>query len=499
MKKFLGIMLAACLVLSCLSIPAVAAEEPVTIAWWFRGNGEQTDTELVNARVNEMLKNYEGLENVTLELHPFASSDYGTQVTLGLTSGEQIDILNTVGLNLYTLVLDGTLRPIDEYLELAPDITAELPEGILNYGKLNGHQYIICHQQQAANGRSLAIPTEYIEKGWIDGDKLVALFNYANPDEMDHNALWDYMEECLKAVREGTGSDNIYLSYLSTVGTANCSDLYGYYDTVSGYSAAGGFVVDAATHTVMFQDTAPGTEDLFARAARWYDEGLTHFDTTAELKKVCSSDYLTSAEPKMLFEFSNGTGNADYMTEQFTKANGYPITAYQLSGYYAPLSYAAGGDGITTASEHPEEAMKVIECMNTARGTEIYNTGYDGPQGGSDYLYSAHKWIMGNTKNAYLNQACTPYTRAVIDEINNGGSTTFSALTGIMFDTENISSEISQTSALYGEYRDALCRGIKGQDGWKAYYDEYAGKLEKAGVQTVIDELQQQVDAFLGK
>ena len=87
MKKFLGILVALSLLLCAMPL-AAGAEETVTLYWWFRGNGEQADTELVNAKVNEMLKTYEGLENVEIVLRPFAASDYQTQVTLGLSSGE---------------------------------------------------------------------------------------------------------------------------------------------------------------------------------------------------------------------------------------------------------------------------------------------------------------------------------------------------------------------------------------------------------------------------
>ena len=96
---------------------AAGAEETVTLYWWFRGNGEQADTELVNAKVNEMLKTYEGLENVEIVLRP-SPPDYQTQVTLGLSSGEP-DILNTVSLNLYQLV-ETARCSIDQYMELVP-------------------------------------------------------------------------------------------------------------------------------------------------------------------------------------------------------------------------------------------------------------------------------------------------------------------------------------------------------------------------------------------
>ena len=274
MKRFLGILMALCLLLGCIS--AAHAEDVVTLHWWYRGNGEQADTELVNAKVNEMLQTYEGLENFKVVLHPFAPSYYQTQVLLGLSAGEPMDILNTVSLNLYQLVEDGTLRPMDEYLPLATELTAELPEQMINYGKVDGVQYIICHQQQIANGRSIAIPTEYIEKGWVDGDKLYDMFRSDNYGKYTVTEMMDELEKSLLAVREGTGLDNIYLcnnNVMLPTSSGNYNPFIGYYDSVSGYSSSMAFQIDNATHTVYFNDMEPGATDAMARWAEWYDKG----------------------------------------------------------------------------------------------------------------------------------------------------------------------------------------------------------------------------------
>ena len=520
MKRFLGILMALCLLLGCVS--AAHAEDVVTLHWWYRGNGEQADTELVNAKVNEMLQTYEGLENVKVVLHPFAPSDYQTQVLLGLSAGEPMDILNTVSLNLYQLVEDGTLRPIDEYMPLATELTAELPQQMIDYGKVDGVQYIICHQQQIANGRSLAIPTEYIEKGWVDGDKLYDMFRSDNYGKYTVTEMMDELEKALLAVREGTGNSSIYLTSMADSGTSNYNIFIGYHDSVSGYTTTQALQIDNATHTVYFTDMEPGVTDAMARMGEWYDKGYVYPDVTAELQSIYTKDYLTTDAPKALLNFSNGTGTAEYLTEFNTTAYGNPVTVYQLNdNYYAPMTYAAGGDGITASCEHPEEAMKFIQCMNTERGKEIYNTivygiegthwafnedgktirtfGYDGPQGGSDYLYSAHKWVMGNTRNAYLNQACTQQTLDIIDEINYGDHTIKSALTGIVLKSDDFSIELDQVNALYKEFHDSLTNGVKGADGWQAYYDEYIDKMQKAGLEKVLAGYQAQVDAYLGK
>ena len=74
-------------------------KEPVTLVWWYRGNGEQKDTKMVQDALNEQLKTYPGLEHVTVELKCYTASEYKQAVTLAQSSSEQIDILNTVNLD----------------------------------------------------------------------------------------------------------------------------------------------------------------------------------------------------------------------------------------------------------------------------------------------------------------------------------------------------------------------------------------------------------------
>ena len=105
-------------------------KDPVTLEWYYRGNGIQKDTEAVEEYVNSLLKNIEGLEHVTIHMNCFIGSDYQNQVLLAQTSGTQMDILNTVSLASWSDEIDnGTYLAIDDYL--ANDYSAlyeELPE-----------------------------------------------------------------------------------------------------------------------------------------------------------------------------------------------------------------------------------------------------------------------------------------------------------------------------------------------------------------------------------
>ena len=130
--------------------------------------------------------------------------------------------------------------------------------------------------------------------------------------------------------------------------------------------------------------------------------------------------------------------------------------------------------------------------------THIKTLEYDGTQGGVDASYAAMKWIMGNTFHAYLNQGCKDGDNELALEINNAKDNDTSDLTGFSADVTDIATQLEQTQAVTEEYRMALESGAMGDD-WKAYYEDYEGKMNNAGLQDILTSLQGQVDAFKSK
>ena len=519
MKRFLGILMALCLLLGCVSV--ANAEDTVTLHWWYRGNGEQADTELVNARVNEMLKSYEGLENVEVVLHPFAPSDYQTQVLLGLSAGEPMDILNTVSLNLYQLVEDGTLRPIDEYMPLATELTAELPQQMIDYGKVDGVQYIICHQQQIANGRSLAIPTEYIEKGWVDGDKLYDMFRSDNYGKYTVAEMMDEMEKSLLAVREGTGNSSIYLTSMANSGTSNYNIFIGYHDSVSGYTTTQALQIDNATHTVYFTDMEPGVTDVMARMGEWYDKGYIREDIAS----------LESTQDEKLAGYQDETGTQKcYITyghNGFTDDLSKELAGTKIDVYtvhtnpycWTTLGQATGTSIPFTCGE-PERAMMFMNWLVTKdeKAIEFYNLysygiegkhyewneehtdikvfGGDG-QADSSFDWGQRPWMMGTLLNAY---SCAVYPAPYYEELIKLQESAYtSPLLGFTFDYSDVETEFNLLSSIGKEYGSMLDCGYLGAAGVEAKEQEYRDKMYAAGLQNVIDAIQEQVTAFVEK
>ena len=56
--------------------------KPVTLEWWYRGNGVQKDTEMVEDAFNELLQTYPGMENVTVHFNCYTGGEYKNSVIL---------------------------------------------------------------------------------------------------------------------------------------------------------------------------------------------------------------------------------------------------------------------------------------------------------------------------------------------------------------------------------------------------------------------------------
>ena len=539
LKKLAGIMLAAALAVGCMgcgqdvtkeesresgtaaggTTQAGAAEtagetakpqEPVTLQWYYRGNGVQKDTQAVENRVNELLKEYEGLEHVTIKMNPFISSDYANGVLLAQTSGAQIDILNTVGLKYADEVNNGTFIALDEYLdsEEFSDLKAALPEWLWKNIEVNHAVYAVPNYQRAANRQALTYPSEYAE--YIDSQALQPLLKDGVRTVEDLEVLADAWKQYVLGVREKTGLDTKYCDRLPYYYLKQ--HIGGYNDTL----ANGGFIMysgETEVKNVFFTDTFKKACEI---VAGWYEEGLIPGDILVRDRDAYIKKNMMNEESIPLnFEQFAFNGGEIFTSEDY----GFETTSIPVyENNFLLNNWGAGGNGVTSSCEHPKEALKFIEALTTGTelGTEIYNTivyglegvhydkvddthittrEYDTFQAGTDVSYAAHKWIIGNTFHAYLNQACKDSDVERDLAINNNPDNIESPFMGFRLDTSAISSEIEQCSAVVKEYQDSLCWGVKGI-GWEAYYDEFIQKLETAGCRKVIDEIQKQFDAW---
>lgn len=517
-KRLVAMLLATGMGVGCMAgygvcVNAEETKEPVTLEWYYRGNGIQTDTQAVNDRVNELLKEYPGLEHVTVNLNPYAASDYANGVLLAQTSGEQIDILGSVSLNYLDEVNNGTYLALDEYLETEEfsELKEVLPDWLWEAMEVEGSVYAVPNYQRGANRQDLQIPNEYLE--FADIDMLEELLGSGCKTIEDIEALSAEMENITLAIREAEDSDTKYMFRITHTYQANYG-IGGYKDYISG-----GFCMFEDSDEVVNIYTTEGWKKCCEIMADWYERGLVKQDIlVVNPDDYIKTNVLNEESIPVHFEATIPPEGVEEAYET-TLSNGIEVTLLPIQeNYFMISSWGAGGNGVTASCEHPEEALLFLQAINggSELGTEIYNTivyglegthyekiddthiktlEYDGSQGGGDTSYAAMKWIMGNTFNAYLNQACNDSDVSRDLAVNENPDNIISPLMGFRFNSENVQTQLEQCAAVVSEYEATLQWGAKGAD-WEAYYDEFVSKLEAAGYQQVIDEMQSQYDAW---
>ena len=508
MKKLLAILLALTLALGMLP-GALAEAEAVKIVYAFNGNGMQTDTALVQEALNEWLKSHEGYEHISIELQPYANKELASAITLAQASGEQIDICNSYGVSLGDYVADGYAIPLDDLLANT-DIPAELPEWLLDLGKYNGVTYFVPNYQNPANVRTLQIPVEYAQyyEGGVEALQAVWL----NPESTTKDKMAT-LEEFVLAVREGTGKETKWAQAPIYPG-----EFYPF-DQLNGTNII--VLADSAEAICTWQQD--WFKDVLEVMGEWYSKGIVHPDCAT----YTATDYMNENflnDESFVYAFGNGMANT---AEEATKINiitSNGIEQYQIpiwNEYFTTYSWGAGGNWITATCEHPEEAMMIIDLLNTEKGAEFYNLlvygiegkqytknedgtittlEYDGSQGGASCSYMTPGWMVGNTMNQYQNQGfISSYGDRYVElcsSIGTSETTKHSLVAGILFDTTSVADEIAQINAVVTEYDTTLRCGIAGEE-WETYYNEFLEKLEAAGVQAVLDCYNEQIQANL--
>ncbi len=482
-------------------------KDSVTLEWYYAGNGIQTDTQKVEDRVNELLKNYEGLEHVKIHMNCFLGDEYAQQVQLAQTAGKQIDILHSYKLDYSTEVSNGTYLALDEYLDSDEfsGLKKELPEWLWQTLQVDGKTYIVPGYQMGASDRYLFVPTEYAQ--YADSEKLASLSMYDKDDIIE---VCSEIEKITLAVQEGTGKTK----YCYPLGL-NVSEA-GNFLPQDVIDRSSGFVMRSGSDKIINLYLDECFKEACRIAAEWVQKGYLPKDAAVQDYKAWDTKNMLN-ENAFAVSVNQSYGSEEHVAEVVGGNWGMEVQAYRLhENYFMQNGWGAGGNGVTASCKHPEEALKFIEALNTEKGKEIYNTivyglegthykkvndkrietlEYDGGQGLSETSYAAWKWVIGNTKYAYLNQSTKDDEMDIVAEINENPNNVVSDMMGFRVNLEPVSTEVSQCAAVVTEYKNALIWGSKGAD-WEAYYNEFVDKMEAAGASKVAEEIQSQYDAW---
>ncbi|HEY5563676.1 MAG TPA: ABC transporter substrate-binding protein [Clostridiaceae bacterium] len=144
--------------------PTTTTKTPYALDWYYVGNGPQADSAMVDAAATAMLKDI----NVTLVTHCIDWGTYQAKMTTNLATGEKIDLFMTA-LGWGSLIVDDvrkaavvditTLAP-----KYAPNAVATLKGGFWEYSKIDGKNYSLPVNKEKANSIGFIFNQAYVTK-----------------------------------------------------------------------------------------------------------------------------------------------------------------------------------------------------------------------------------------------------------------------------------------------------------------------------------------------
>lgn len=461
--------------------PAEEREE-VTLKWYVAGNGPQADTPAVLEEVNKYLK--EKL-NCTLEIVETDFGNYDQKMQMVISSGEEFDLCFTAhwSNNFYTNVSRNAFLELDELVDTyASDLKAIMPEAGLDAGRVNGKLYGIPNMQIWAMTNDVQVNKDVVEA-----------YNF---DTSTVNSLADL--EPLFAAYKADHPESYPLGVINQGVLAFSTYSMGY-DELAGRHIPGVIMLEDDSLKVVNQFKLPQVQELYEMLYDWGQKGYIRPDAST----VTDGSIPTDMKNGMYIAAFSGTYKPS--SQEMNKLNyGCELVDCLISDSWLPTSgITATMTAISRTSKHPDRAMEFLNLLNTdpylynlitqgieGRHYEKLDGNYIRPIEGSGYMPNAD-WVYGNQFLAYLKEGQGENDWAFTQELNANAKP--SPALGFVFDPVPVQNEIASCAAVVGEYEVGFSTGVLNPD---EVMSEFLEKLDKAGADAIIAEVQSQLDAW---
>lgn len=454
---------------------------PVTVTYTYP-NTIFKDVGLVEAALNEMLV---PASNTILKLNPIDWGAFDEKMKLGFAAGEECDIVFTAPwINNYLLnIANGNLLPLDELLiKYAPGLWASMPATTWDAARVDGKIYGVINQQIFVKPLGPYVRRDLADKYGLD---VYALKSY------------DELEPFLKTILQKEPGV-MPLGGASTWG----EEVVGF-DPIVAQGVPAVIRFDDKTLTVFNSFESSEFKDSIERARRWYLAGYTP-------KEIVQGDDAEIMWKAGKFAVGGLSGvvkpGGEIENEQ---RSGQPVYAQALNKIFLTTAgTTATTNAICATSKNPEASMRVLEMLNT--NVEAYNLlskGIEGkhwewadkknlvikPGPNADDYKPNTDWEFGNQFLAYYIDARQAEIKAWDATYKLNTESPVSAAMGFNFNAESVKTELANLSAVSVELSGPLTSGIVDP---ATALPVLLERVKQAGVQTVIDEAQRQLNAW---
>lgn len=448
--------------------------------------GAPADTQKIQDAINEITRDRYGIE---VELQISDSSSYKQNLTLALSSGEQLDIFSTIMSNYAILAQQGYLLDLEEndlLSQYGKEIIDAVGQEYVDACRVNGVLYGLPNNRDMAVGRGCAaVATEYLEGiGYkvddsveiqkITLDELNSIYEQLHekyPDKEVYRPAPTSLSQFTNVDLLGGDAFGVLLNYAKELKVENLftSDTYKEYVTrMYDYNQKGYISKDAATDTTA---------------------------VTELVKAGTLMSYTTGGKPGIKQQESNSTGR--------------PMTIFQTSDdFLSSSAVAAFPWAINYNTEYPEASMTLLKAFYTDsdlanllswgiegehykvldNGQITYADGVDASNSGWNHNVT---WELPNQYITYVWEGNSPTLWQDLKNFNDNAIK--SAANGFTFDPTNVATEMTSVQNVYDEYQTSLEYGFIDPD---TGIEEMNAKMMDAGLDKIIAEKQRQLDAW---
>ena len=476
--------------------------EPVTLKMYFHGSNVTDDSavmEAVNAYLQEKL-------NVTLEPIWGTWGDFDTNAVLALQGGDDVDIYFTCSWSAdeynkfardgYWVRLDDPENNLIE--KYASDLWSTLPEVLTNGAAING-----------ADGYGVYAVPGYkdiaTQNCWDVNVPLLEKYGYT-VDDIKNTDYYGF-GDILKTVKEGEGDDfypllvegavleRMVTNSIIITGDSGTGNFMSYYLDPTDVSKPGSVGVNIVNKfgTDEFKKFAEQTREYYL--AGYIDPAMANPNQANDVRsqKQLSGGYLIGTQSYSLgYEL------------QASQERGFEVAMVPCTDAYVDTTSSQGAMmAISTASKNPERAMMFLNLLNTDPTLmTMLNYGVEG------VTYELQDGLVNFTEGR---DAYQPWTNGMgnvtilTPTVAQGadfwddfkayyGSAKEIPLLGYSDSSENCETEMGAVANVVAEYMLPLCTGAVDPD---ATLPEFLDKLDAAGINTVLDDANAQLQEFL--
>lgn len=491
-KNIIAAALASAMMLSGTCLTSYAEEsgtdkEPVTLTMVLLTDGaDYADTDEVDAKVSEICEN---ALNTTLNIERVSLWDYATTMNLKLSSGEPCDLFQG-WINYNTYAANGYYLDLEPYKEYMPDIL-ELIGDYVNMGYTGDKLYSVTAVKDLATLQGFIMRKDWVEETGID---------LTTVDTMEK--FGDLLRAIKANYPEATPITNGTTGVMPYSFT-NLIEKEGGGFTMADTLSSGVVLLDPENSSVVSNTYATETyKKSIELSYEWAKEGLiAKSDISSGAEQVragLSGGYAMPYKPGVdIQEKTNCDTEMVLWIPELSEALATTNNNYSWS--------------VNANCKYPERAVELLnflytseECMNLLSWgiegkdyvfTDKENGIINYPEGVDSSTVNYSLWSKFGVQNTYLQyllEGSDPDQWEQMHEFNTGGKT--SVAFGFAFDSTPVTSEVSAVQNVIDEYGTALGSGLMDP---AEKYEEFLQKLDEAGINTIIEEAQRQLDEWL--